>query len=152
MTHSVESFPIWRGRYIEVYQDSMELILVLLFSAKQLVETNCFHTGEVCSSIIHRNAALQICASTRLWNQLSDELERQCHPWKDYFYLSPFEVCTMLSERKEECCRLEICALLWSLLQRKINCPTKLYRYAYRHVQFLVRKQFAQHTYEPIYE
>ena len=136
---------IWQQNFTSTYLEAMELLLTLVYSTDDLqtiVASIDLHNVRV--SECYQHAATYICQSQDLWKRLDHSLINRLHPWiYAHVNKTPFEICTLLSQKEVHMEFHEIAALLWGLLRRGTHCPTKMYQYAYHRCRFLTRRKSA---------
>ena len=132
----------WQQQFTKVYLDSVELLLTLVFSLDELQTMVCIDFKNTRSAECYQHATKYIFQNPEAWGELDSSLQSKLEPWIFmYRDKSPFEICTLLSQKDKEVDICEISALLWSLLHKGIQCPAKIYKYAYNRCRYLFRRK-----------
>ena len=135
---------VWQQNFTKTYLESVELLLTLVFSTDELQLIVSIDLHNIRSSECYQHATKTICQDQDLWEKLDFSLHERLEPWLGlYRDKPPFEICTILSQRENDMELRELSALFWGLLRRGIQCPAKLYQYAYQRCRYLSRRKFA---------
>ena len=133
---------IWQQQFTKIYLESVELLLTLVFSVEELQEMVCIDIKNTRSAECYQYATKYIYQNQEAWDQLDSSLQKRLEPWIFlYRDKTPFEICTLLSQKDREMDIGEVSALLWSLLNKGVQCPAKIYQYAYHRCRYLFRRK-----------
>ena len=136
----------WQQQFTKVYLESVELLLTLVFSVEELQMMVCIDLKDMRSAECYHRATKYIYQNQEAWDVLDSSLQKRLEPWIfSYRDKTPVEICTLLSQKDREVDIREISALLWSLLYKGVECPAKIYRYAYHRCRYLFRRKCTIH-------
>ena len=134
-------------RLTNIYLESVELVLTLLFSIEELQMMECVNLTNMRSSEYYHYTTKYICQNQEVWEKFDVFVRKRLDPWIGlYRDKAPFDICTLLSQKDHEVDICEISALLWSLLHRDTQCPAKIYQYAYLRCRYLFRRKSIIHS------
>lgn len=132
----------WQQQFTKVYLESVELLLTLMFSIDELQMMVQLDVQNTPSAQCYQYATKHIYQNQEAWVQFESALQKRLEPWIIlYRDKTPVEICTLLSQKDKNIDICDISALLWSLLYKGVQCPAKIYQYAYHRCRYLFRRK-----------
>ena len=139
---SFEENPAWQQQFTKMYLESLELLLTLIFSVDEIQVMVQIDLKNTPSAECYQYATKYIYQNEEAWEQLDSSLQKRLEPWIfSYRDKTPVEICTLLSQKDRDIDICDISALLWSLLHKGVQCPAKIYQYAYHRCRYLLRRK-----------
>ena len=137
----------WQQQFTKVYLESVELLLTLVFSIEELQLMVGLDLKDTRSAQCYHRATQYMYQNQEAWDILDSSLQKRLEPWIfSYRDKTPFDICTLLSQKDREVDIHEISALLWILLNKGIQCPAKIHQYAYHRCRYLFRRKCTIHS------